>query len=192
MALNIVCLVRCPSHKNPQSRRDSGNCPRWHTGWRTTMPSYHHHYDFRFGEENAGTFEICDDGGHITMNACFTLDGELLENPFELKYDGDTLLACKARDEDWVDLTSLPDNHFPSCAYPLLLPRVQDRLEYQAVSDSDGSIQGLTVLTREGNLITETHDGNFQRSFLMEDDIPIEINWNGPISHRRAAGPGSR
>lgn len=73
-------------------------------------------------------------------------------------------------------------NHYPTSAYPLLLPRVEDRLVYISIDEGTGEINGETVLERSGDTITETHRDAVIRRFRMKDGTPIEIDWGGPIS----------
>jgi hypothetical protein len=41
------------------------------------------------------------------------------------------------------------------------------------------------MLERTGDVITETRQGQLLRQFRMKGDIPIEIDWGGPISTLR-------
>jgi hypothetical protein len=76
-------------------------------------------------------------------------------------------------------------NHYPTSAYPLLLPRVEEKFVYISVDEGTGEIAGETMLERTGDVITETRQGQLLRQFRMKGDIPIEIDWGGPISTLR-------
>ena len=151
-------------------------------------------YDFRFGEQPAGCFEITDDGNEIRMNAVFVMKGERYENPFALRYIGDRVTSYRTGDGPWM--TVPPDCH-PTSAYPLLVPRVRDRLVYTAIREGDGSNLGETVLDRDGDTVTETRDGRVVRVFRLDGQGAIvAIDWGGGATStlradRRAAVAGS-
>ncbi len=144
----------------------------------------HDFHDFRFGDRNAGYFEIRDDGSEIFMNAVFEMKGERYENPFGVRYEHDRVLAFRMGDGDWVDFATYPANHYPTSAYPLLLRRLQDRLEYQAVEEGTGDVLGKTLLERVGDTVTETRNGKVVRKYVLRDGKPVEIEWGGgAVSH---------
>ena len=141
-------------------------------------------YDFRFGDQNAGYFEISDDGSTICMKAVFQMEGERYENPFRVRYERERVLAFKTGDGDWVEMGRYPADHFPTSAFPLLLRRLQDKLEYQAIEEGTGNVLGKTVLERVEDTVTETRDGKVVRRFVLRDEKPIEIEWGGgAVSH---------
>jgi hypothetical protein len=146
------------------------------------MDSYQLNYDFKIEPENAGYFTITSDEGDITMLAKFVVDGEIHENLFELKHDGLNVTAYKTGNNEWQSMQDCDTNRYPSSAYPLLLPRVEQRLVYISIDEGTGEIAGETMLERTGDVITETRRGQLIRQFKMKDEIPIEINWGGPIS----------
>lgn len=151
-------------------------------------------YDFRFGEQPAGCFEITDDGNEIRMNAVFVMEGERYENPFALRYAGDRVTAYQTGDGPW---TAVPPDCHPTSAYPLLVPRVRDRLVYRAIREGDGSDLGETLLVRDGDTVTETRGGTVVRVFGLDGQGGIiAIDWGGGATStlrvdRRAAVAGS-
>ena len=151
------------------------------------MTNYHRFYDFKIEDTNAGYFEIKDDGSEIYMMAKFKMGDEIYENPFWLKYTGDRVTAYKTGQGDWVDFTTFDEDHYPSSAYPLFLSRVKDELEYIGVNEGKEEVSGRRTLKRDGDEILELQDGKVGRKFRMKDGIPIEINWNGPVSHLKSS-----
>jgi len=152
------------------------------------------YYDFRFGDQPAGSFEITDDGREIRMNAIFEMQGERYENPFALRYTGERVTAYQTADGPW---TVVPADHHPTSAYPLLVPRVRDRLVYRAIREGDGSDLGETLLVREGDTVTETRGGQVVRVFRLDaQGAIIAIDWGGGATStlradRRTALAGS-
>ncbi len=134
-------------------------------------------YDFRFGEQPAGYFEITDDGDEIRMNAVFAIDGEVCENPFTLRYAGDRVTAYQIGDGPWQ---VVPPDRYPTSAYPLLVPRVRERMVHQAIREGDGSDLGETVLVRDGDIVTETRGGQVVRVFRLDaQGAIVAIDWGG-------------
>jgi len=145
------------------------------------------YYDFSFGDKNAGYFEVRQSSGKIYMNAKFEMGGELLVNPFEITYEGEKVLAVRAGDGEWLDFSKFPANHYPTSAYPLLLPRVKDELGYISVEEGSGRIIGEILLKRVGDTIHESKDGKTIRKFRMKDGVAVEIDWGGPVSHLKSS-----
>ena len=137
---------------------------------------------FQDRRDNAGYFTIANQPGHITQIATFELEGEIYENVFELKYDGDRVTAFRAGKSEWHSMTAYGTDHYPSSAYPLLLAKAQPRFVYTSINEGTGEVEGETVLERAGDTITESRDGKTVRVFRMADGIPVEIDWGGPIS----------
>ena len=134
-------------------------------------------YDFRFDAQPAGYFEISDDGSEIRMNAVFVMEGERCENPFALRYRGDRVLAYQIGDDAWQEV---PPDAYPTSAYPLLVPRVRDRLVHRAIREGDGGDLGETLLVRTGDTVTETRAGQVIRVFTLDaQGTIVAIDWGG-------------
>jgi len=146
------------------------------------MNPYEYHYDFKFGLANAGYFSITNKSGHITQFANFHVDGDIVESLFEIKHDGKHALECKVGDGVWRSMGDHGDYHFPGCAYPLFLPLVKDEFIYTEIDETTGGLMGKVVLKRSDDTITETRGDQVLREFKMRGDIPVQINWGGPIS----------
>jgi hypothetical protein len=148
--------------------------------------AYHRFYDFTIDGAPSGYFEISDDGAALAMNAVFVYGGKTIENPFGVTYergpDGLKIIGFRAGTGPYLspEELALPKDHYPSCAYPLLLGRVKRSWEYVCVSEKDGTPEGRRVLTREGTVIRETLNGSIARQFTMEGDVPVAIHWGGP------------
>ena len=111
-------------------------------------------------------------------------DGELYTNRFDLRLDADGICAIKHDDQAWVDLSELPENHYPSAAYPLLLARVRKgSYSYTQVSDSDEAILGEIRMVREGDDIVEYDGVVMRRRFTMDGERPVYIDWRGACSN---------
>ena len=143
---------------------------------------YKLYYDFSIGEQNAGYYTINSRPGVITMLAKFMLDGEIYENFFELKHDGDRVTAYRSGEGGWQSMEEFGEDHYPTSAYPLLLGKVKDRYVYQSIDEGSGEVQGETVLVRSGKRIIEKRRHITRRVFWMDGNIPIKIDWGGPVS----------
>ena len=141
-------------------------------------------YNFKVNEENQGYSYLRLDHTSLFSLTRFRIgEDETYSNVFSLKLSGEKVLACKHGDADWVDFSRLPPNHYPGCAYPLLLSKVtSDPYTYIQVSEDDGSILGETVFSREGRDIVESQKGTETRRFTMRNGVPIKIDWGGAIS----------
>jgi len=142
--------------------------------------TYNRYYDFFMGSEKAGYFEIKDDGNVLTMNAIFKMNGQVHVNPFSVRHVGNKILAFRAHEGQWNNSESLSNNQYPSSAWPFLLPQVSNSLSYELINDVDAKVIEMRVLIRQGNIITESADGKTTRTFILDGEIPIEINWGGP------------
>jgi len=131
-------------------------------------------YNFTFEGTNRGYSYLYVD----------SLDDTDVTNAFALRISRQNVIACKHDDLDWVDLSQHPQDHFPSCAYPLLLPRVQaSTYSYIQISEDDGSVIGKIQLRRNLCDIVEYSDDKILRRFTMEGETPIRIDWGGAISY---------
>ncbi len=142
-------------------------------------------YNFTIDGDNRGySYLRFDDKTLYSFTRFLITEDETYTNVFSLKLEGGRVLACKHGDGDWVDLGDQPPDHYPACAYPLLLPRVTSTpYTYVQLSCDDGSTIGKTLLSREGADIVESRDGKEYRRFTMHGDVPVRIDWRGAVSH---------
>ncbi len=147
-------------------------------------------YDFRLHDTPCGYSYLRVSADQLLSVTRFRIsDDEIYTNRFALKLDDDRVIALKYGDQDWVDFV-FPKGHYPSCAYPLLLPKVTtEPFDYIQVAESELSIVGPTSLLREGDDIVEMQSGKVMRRFTMKAGIPVRIDWGGAISvlHESAA-----
>lgn len=142
-------------------------------------------YNFVLQGKNRGYSYLFLDTTRLYSFTRFRLeDGNTVTNIFKLKLSGRSILACQHGDLDWVDFSGHPKNHFPGCAYPLLLPQaLHQPVNYIQVSEDDGSVIGETQLRPEPPDIVESFRGVVQRTFTMAGATPVQINWGGAVSH---------
>ena len=146
------------------------------------METKTYYYDFRINQKNLGYFEIRFQKDQIYQNVKFHDAAEVYENPFYLKLEAGKIVAFKKGDRDWIPLEKYGANYFPSSAYPLLLGQVSDRFEYFQINEESGEAEGRVVLEKSGSIINEFRERKLIRSFVMENDFPVEINWGGAVS----------
>lgn len=136
-------------------------------------------YDFRFNGNPAGWFEIHESRGEIAMNAVFSMDGKVWENPFGVRHTDRSVLAYRCTPDTWIPFAHGPDR-YPTSAYPLLVPQVRERLKYFAVNEGSGKEEGETELTRDGDMVIERRGGREIRRFRLDAHCAIIwINWGG-------------
>ncbi|MEM7798218.1 MAG: hypothetical protein AAF633_03430 [Chloroflexota bacterium] len=142
-------------------------------------------YNFTLNSKNCGYSYLQFDQTSLLSNTRFLKeDGEIYANTFLLKLDGQRVLACKHGSNPWISMSNYPPNHFPSCAYPLLLPRVSSNpYSYVQLSEDDGSVISETILLMTGDDIVESQNGIETRRFTMRDKVPIKIDWGSAISY---------
>lgn len=141
-------------------------------------------YDFAVDGHNRGFSYLYLDSEKLQSVTRFLLeDGSMFTNVFLLRLKDKNVLACRHGDFDWVDLSELPSGHYPSCAYPLLLSKARSKpFNYVQVSERDGSPISETVLDCHQQVITEYQGGKVCRSFTMDGDIPVSIDWGAAKS----------
>ena len=144
----------------------------------TPVPRY---YTFAFGGDNAGWFEITDDGIELRMCATFELDGERYDNPFAVRYVEDRVLAWRVGAESWVE-NPAPARLYPSAAWPLLLARLDRHLVYDQVVEGSGEEVPGVALARDGDQVVECLGGATRRRFWLRGDEVVRIDWGGPVS----------
>ena len=147
-------------------------------------------YDFRIHKENRGYSYLLLERDRLFSLTRFRLDdGSVFANVFRLTLDGDRVLACRHGDSPWVDLRGYPPDHYPGCAYPLLLPKaIAGPFAYVQVSEDDGTVGERAVLRPDGSVIVETIGDNVVRRFELDGVACIRIDWGGASSTLRGSG----
>lgn len=145
----------------------------------------HLFYNFCFGNRNKGYYYLRQTKDSLFSKSQFFLEkGELYTNIFELKLNADKVLAYKHQEGAWIDFRSRSENHYPSSAYPLILSKAMLKpFAYQAVSEHNDSSLGETVLSFNKGEMIEKRAAKVTRRFVMQHEIPVTIDWGGPISH---------
>lgn len=147
------------------------------------MDEYHRYYDFKLGDENVGYFEMRLRDGELFQNARFHIDGETRENIFYMRMVGDKAHAFKVgRRGEWISMEEYEGDQYPTSAFPLLLPMVGDTLEYTPILEQSGQLGAPRTLRKLGAVKKETSGERLMRSFRMEKEIPIEIDWGSAVS----------
>lgn len=137
-------------------------------------------YDFRIGSRTAGWFAAEDDGAELRQSVSFeTDDGHRYEQSYAVRYRGSRVLAYRVGDAEWVDCWSLPDDHYPTAAYPLVIRHGLDR--YVAIDEETGQTSERT-LDRAGELVIERLGGEVVRTFEVRDEVIVGIDWGGATS----------
>jgi hypothetical protein len=138
------------------------------------------HYDFRIGSRLAGSFVAEDDGAELRQWIAFDAgDATRYENRYAIRYRGRRVLAYRVGDGDWVDCSAMPEDHFPTAAYPLLIRHGIDR--YVAIDEETGQTTPRT-LRRTGDRVIERQTGRVVRTFELRDDVIAGIDWGGATS----------
>ena len=147
-------------------------------------------YDFRIHGENRGYSYLLLGGERLFSLTRFRLeDGTVFTNVFRLTLDGDHVLACCHGERPCVDLRAHPPDHYPGCAYPLLLPKaLTEPFAYVQVSEDDGTVGERAILEADGPVIEETVGGKVVRRFELSGATCVRINWGGAISTLRGSG----
>jgi hypothetical protein len=148
------------------------------------------HYDFRIGPRVAGSFVIEDDGAELRQAVSFETDaGERYENRHAVRYDGHRALAYRVAGGEWIDCSTLPADHYPTAAYPLVIRH--GLAAYVAIDEETG---GATPRTLEwsGDQVVEREAGRTTRTFEVRDGAIVRIDWGGATSTLlEIAGTGS-
>jgi hypothetical protein len=137
-------------------------------------------YDFRIGSRVAGSFVAEDDGAQLRQWVDFeTDDGHRYQNRYAVRYRGNRVLAYRLGDAEWVDCSTMPDDHYPTAAYPLLIRHGLDR--YVAIDEETGQASPRE-LQRAGDRVVERQGGAEVRSFELRGDVIVRIDWGGATS----------
>ena len=141
-------------------------------------------YNFLANGENQGYSYLYLSRERLFSTTRFKTNNELISNVFSLQLCNNTVIACKHGDAAWVDLGSKAADHFPDCAYPLLLPKARTHpYVYQQISADSGNWFAEATLTPSEDTIIESIRGTTSRRFTMQGDTPVTIDWGGAISH---------
>ncbi len=85
-------------------------------------------YTFQIGEAHIGCFYLKLTATRLlSMTRFRQTESTFYTNRFDLRFDQDHIRAIRHGEADWVDLSNLPDHHYPSPAHPLLLTRVSSK-----------------------------------------------------------------
>jgi hypothetical protein len=138
------------------------------------------YYDFRIGSRTAGSFVNEDDGTELRQSVRFETDaGERYENRHAVRYAGKRALAYRVADGDWVDCSGMPDDHYPTAAYPLLVRH--GVTSYMAIDEGTGEATPRT-LEWSGDQIVEREAGRTTRTFEVRNGAIVRIDWGGATS----------
>jgi hypothetical protein len=149
----------------------------------TSPPDVKLRYDFRIGDRDVGDFVAEDDGVEIRQWVCFeTEDGGRYENRYAVRYTGRRVLAYRIGDGDWVDCSSLPEHHYPTAAYPVLI-RAGVR-EYAAIDEETGAVRRRT-LEHAHDRVVERQGDAVVRVFRLDEGRIVRIDWGGATSTLR-------
>jgi len=150
-------------------------------------------YNFTLAGKNRGYSYLSVDTTRLYSLTRFLLDNdEVFTNVFTLKLSDGEVRACKHGDLNWINLNGQPPHHFPGCAYPLLLPRAMTTpYTYVEISGDNASVIGETQLSRELDDIVESQNGTIRRTFTMDGETPVRIDWGGAVSHLCSDGDES-
>jgi hypothetical protein len=147
-------------------------------------------YDFCIGGRDVGDFVSEDDGAELRQWVRFEPEeGGRFENRYAVRYAEGRPLAYRVGDGDWVDLSELPDDHYPTAAYPLLLRH--GVRAYAAIDEGTGEVRSRT-LERRGDRVVEREGAETVRAFTLRGGLVVAIDWGGATSALRedAASPG--
>jgi len=160
-------------------------------------------YNFCFPDEdkltdaefkNYGFYYLRQEDEVIYSHTEFNTPDGIYKNIFSIKYLKDVALSYQHNNGDWVKVKA---SHYPTSAYPLLLPKVnQEALSYHMISEDTGKVLGQATLKQSGTEISERLDGNVLRRFVMEANehssshipneilvhVPRSIDWGGAVS----------
>lgn len=142
-------------------------------------------YNFMIAGRNRGFSYLNVTDANLLSHTEFEMEpNNIYRNIFHLKLKNGRVVESKHGEDDWVNLSDQPPNHFPGCAYPLLLPRVNDKaFRYTQISEDSGAVIGEFVLSRIDDEIVELNDDKIYRRFRMSNDVPTSIDWGGAVSH---------
>ncbi len=149
-----------------------------------------HYYDFKIQDQACGYSYLLWDQQRLHSFTRFRLpDGQVITNVFRLLLKGRAVERCRHNDLPWIDLAELPADHYPGCAYPLLLDQLSDApFPYVQVSEDDRAVLGVVTLERTGDVVLERSADRELRRFVMRGDTPITIDWGGAVSELCGSG----
>lgn len=147
------------------------------------------YYTFEIEDEKVGYYEEDDSDGMLYSCAYMALDHGEVVSSFWVKHDNGNITAYKQGDAEYREFNQ-PENTYPSSAAPfLLLTQLNDgdSLDYYSFHEGEGEIEALATLTRVGDKITETIDGEEYRYFIMDGDEVKTYWWGGAAFSNRVA-----
>jgi hypothetical protein len=144
-------------------------------------------YDFRFAGERAGWFELHESPGELSENAVFQMDGKVWENPFGVRHAGGRVTAYRCTPDTWIAAPAGGDR-YPTSAFPLLVPRVRDRVAYTEINEGTGAEQPAEMV-RTGDVVETRTGGKVATRFHLDPDGTIRsIEWGGGATSTLVAG----
>ena len=149
-------------------------------------------YNFTFNGLNQGYSYLHVDRERLYSVTRFKANDKVVSNVFKLQLCDDNVVACKHGAANWVELGANNLDHFPDCAYPLLLPKARSHsYNYQQISAKNGLWIGAAKLTPIKNTILESVNNFSTRRFTMDGNTPVIIDWGGAVSHLCASAEES-
>lgn len=111
-----------------------------------------------------------------------TEDGDRYEKRYAVRYAGSRVLTYTAGDADWVDCSGLPDDHYPTAAYPLLVG--EGVREYAAIDEETGEVR-RRALEHHDDRVVERQGESLTRIFHLSEGRIVRIDWGGATSTLR-------
>jgi hypothetical protein len=143
-------------------------------------------YNFTIEDDNLGFSYLKIEQNTLHSFTHFKLpNGEVINNLFKLSFEGTRVLECNHNDLPPVDMSALPDDHYPGCAYPIFLKKInRGNYSYTQVSEGNASIIGEYEILRDESDLVEFNANQESRRFTFdENNIISKISWSGAISH---------
>jgi hypothetical protein len=140
------------------------------------------YYTFILDGKPSGYFEIEDKDGVIYSNAFIHMGNDKFENPFWVKYAGETITEFKFGDEKWRKLSDYPANSYPTAAFEILIRRIKDGADftYDQITEGNNQITHGVIIKRVGNRYTEWVGGKSGRYIVTNPASKIiEYGWGG-------------
>lgn len=140
-----------------------------------------HFYTFEVAGEHVGYSKLVVTANRLYSETRAAFHAVVINNIFELQLQAGRVTAFKYNKNAWMSMDDYPDNVWPSSAYPLFLEKAQPVFEYGAIDESSGEVVP-THLIREGNVIIEYVGEKVTRTFWLDGESVIKIDWGGALS----------
>lgn len=136
------------------------------------------YYDFTIDGNRVGYFEIEEGPGELYMNARLFIEGAQHENPFWLRHTNGRPKQVKMRESVWYPV---PDDTYPTCAYPLVLRGGLAR--YRACIEGTWELEDRE-LRSEDAIFVDRSGQRVMRKFALQGDQIVYICWGGTAESR--------